>query len=650
MATTTRLYDADAGAGLDPAVLCPPCSDGGSKDIPHRGSDPPSDGGESHDDHTDHTDDHGGYLDPSRIRRRSITESTVATGVVSSYTSRLLRGEFNADPVQSVCGSSVWGAGTAARQASIDPSTGTRRPTVETEYRPPMTVREVNWEAMEERGDGKDDGEQEERSRLEEDGTIDGTEYGGGEVDGRLVEYRRDPDGDGGGGPSEEEEGDGGGRSDAECDDEGSDMPPENYRALPPPRLTSSMDPDKDDGGGNDHDHNDSAALVVRDRPALEPEEVRLEPEQSCPPPVRGGTERGSRQLQQPLSKSGTKQHRSEDVVRAIQNQLALVSERPTQKFGGYKHTFITVKDEHRFQILYTFLKRNTESKVVIFFSTTKSTQYYAKLLDRLKFDVRSVHNGQSRSTFLTEFLAFGRQRSGILCLPDFQANDLAIPPTVTWLVQFEPPGDPTEYIFRVSRISSENAGSAGRALLFLTPAQYGFLQYYKAAGVKYYEYEMHAVSNVQRDLVRLVRKDARLRRYGAEAYRSYMVAYAGHGYRDIYNVHGLREDRVALAFGFAEPPSEEDGRDRGGGRPTSSGRGATGGRDKSKERDERGSRGEPPQSANVRRASTREERRWRPNRSKKEGWTTRESKSWRYADRHAEGADGGGGRPGRSK
>ena len=257
----------------------------------------------------------------------------------------------------------------------------------------------------------------------------------------------------------------------------------------------------------------------------------------------------------------------------------------PTQHYNGYQHCFITIKEHHRFLMLYTFLKRNISSKVIIFFSTTKSTQYYCRLLSRLKFNVMAIHNGMSRERFLESFLDFSRNNSNskdgkgsILCMPDFQGNDVAIPPSTNWLVQFEPPRSPSEYIFRVGRISSEcgihnhhqqqniiktsnvqpQQQPPPRALLFLTPDQFGFLAHYKAANVKIYEYEIPQIARVQKELNKLVREDSgklKLQQLGGEAYHSFLIAYASHEYRDIYNIHALDVNKVALCFGFEEPP-----------------------------------------------------------------------------------------------
>ena len=154
----------------------------------------------------------------------------------------------------------------------------------------------------------------------------------------------------------------------------------------------------------------------------------------------------------------------------------------------------------------------------------------------------------------------------------------------VDWIIQFDPPDDPKEYIHvsqtvfihsirmfcngeyltsatnvflqRVGR-TARGAKGSGRALLFLTPEETGFLRYLKAAKVTLNEYEFPTskVANVQSQLQRLIEKNYYLNRTARDAYRSYILAYASHSHRDIFNVHNLDLQAVGISFGFTSPP-----------------------------------------------------------------------------------------------
>merc|ERR1712038_61239 len=101
-------------------------------------------------------------------------------------------------------------------------------------------------------------------------------------------------------------------------------------------------------------------------------------------------------------------------------------------------------------------------------------------------------------------------------------------------------------------------ATGKGRALLFLTPEETGFLRYLKAAKVSLNEYEfpMNKIANVQSQLQKLIEKNYYLNKAAKDAYRSYLLAYASHSHKDIFNVLELDLQAVGLAFGFQCPPT----------------------------------------------------------------------------------------------
>ena len=124
------------------------------------------------------------------------------------------------------------------------------------------------------------------------------------------------------------------------------------------------------------------------------------------------------------------------------------------------------------------------------------------------------------------------------------------------WIIQYDPPDDPREYIHRVGR-TAQGADAQGRALLFLIPEEVGFLKYLRAFKVALNEYEFSAnkVANVQSQLTRLIEKNYYLNKSAREAFRSYLMAYGSHAHKDIFNVHELDLQGVAAAFGFTVPP-----------------------------------------------------------------------------------------------
>lgn len=105
---------------------------------------------------------------------------------------------------------------------------------------------------------------------------------------------------------------------------------------------------------------------------------------------------------------------------------------------------------------------------------------------------------GKQKQTRRTQtFFEFSNADKGVLLCTDVAARGLDIP-AVDWIVQFDPPDDPRDYIHRVGRTA--RAGRSGKSLLFLLPSELGFLKFLKSAKVPLNEYEfpMNKIANIQ--------------------------------------------------------------------------------------------------------------------------------------------------------
>lgn len=161
----------------------------------------------------------------------------------------------------------------------------------------------------------------------------------------------------------------------------------------------------------------------------------------------------------------------------------------------------------------------------------------------------------------------------------DVAARGLDIP-KVDWIVQYDPPDDPKEYIHRVGRTARGEKG-VGQALMILRPEELGFLHYLKESKVPLWEFEFawNKVANVQNDLEKLVAKNYFLNLSAKEAYKAYVRAYDSHSLKNIFDINTLDLIAVAKSFGFSAPPFVDlpisgTGRKSSSGRPTQSYRG----------------------------------------------------------------------------
>ncbi|KAL8927018.1 MAG: hypothetical protein Q9208_002563 [Pyrenodesmia sp. 3 TL-2023] len=215
---------------------------------------------------------------------------------------------------------------------------------------------------------------------------------------------------------------------------------------------------------------------------------------------------------------------------------------------------YVLCDSDKRFLLLFSFLKRNLSKKIIVFFSSCNCVKYHSELLNYIDLPVLDLHGKQKQQKRTNTFFEFCNAKHGTLIATDVAARGLDIP-AVDWIVQFDPPDDPRDYIHRVGRTA--RGSSKGRSLMFLQPSEVGFLKHLKEARVPLVEFEFPSkrIMNIQPQLEKLISQNYYLNKSAKDGYRSYLQAYASHSLRSIFDVHKLDLIKVAKSFGFQTPP-----------------------------------------------------------------------------------------------
>ncbi|KAK5164803.1 ATP-dependent RNA helicase [Saxophila tyrrhenica] len=275
---------------------------------------------------------------------------------------------------------------------------------------------------------------------------------------------------------------------------------------------------------------------------------------------------------------------------------INVVSRMEDSTVAGLEQGYVICDADMRFRLLFTFLKKHPKKKIIVFFSSCNCVKYYSELLNYIDLPVLDLHGKQKQQKRTNTFFEFCNAKHGTLICTDVAARGLDIP-AVDWIVQFDPPDDPRDYIHRVGR-TARGATGTGKSLMFLQPNEVGFLSHLKEARVPLVEFEMPAkkIVDIQSQLEQLIGKNYYLNKSAKDGYRSYLQAYASHSLRSAFNVQKLDLVKVAKSFGFPTPPRVDinlgasmkghEGRrsygsqpKQGGGRGGFGGRGGRGGR-----------------------------------------------------------------------
>lgn len=234
---------------------------------------------------------------------------------------------------------------------------------------------------------------------------------------------------------------------------------------------------------------------------------------------------------------------------------INVVPESDSSTVAGLEQGYVVCDSDKRFLLLFSFLRRNIKKKIIVFLSSCNSVKYFAELLNYIDLPVLDLHGKQKQQKRTNTFFEFCNAKQGILLCTDVAARGLDIP-AVDWIIQFDPPDDPRDYIHRVGRTARGVSGK-GKSLMFLIPTELGFLRYLKAANVPLNEYEFptNKIANVQSQLTKLIKNNYWLHQSAKDGYRAYLQAYASHHLKTVYQIDKLDLAKVAKSFGFDVPP-----------------------------------------------------------------------------------------------
>jgi ATP-dependent RNA helicase DDX18/HAS1 len=175
---------------------------------------------------------------------------------------------------------------------------------------------------------------------------------------------------------------------------------------------------------------------------------------------------------------------------------------------AGLEQGYTICEADMRFRLLFTFLKKHPSKKIIVFFSSCNCVKYFSELLNYIDLPVLDLHGKQKQQKRTNTFFEFCNAKQGTLICTDVAARGLDIP-AVDWIVQFDPPDDPRDYIHRVGR-TARGANAKGKSLMFLQPNEIGFLSHLKEAKVPLVEFEIppKKILDIQSQLEMLIGKN----------------------------------------------------------------------------------------------------------------------------------------------
>jgi ATP-dependent RNA helicase DDX55/SPB4 len=174
---------------------------------------------------------------------------------------------------------------------------------------------------------------------------------------------------------------------------------------------------------------------------------------------------------------------------------------------------------------------------------------------------------------------AFRRAPSGVLLCTDVAARGIDVP-DVDWIVQYDPPSDPSFFVHRIGRTA--RAGRSGAAMVFLLPSEKGYVELlrdvHKVPLVPREDAshvfgstrvaDEEGASKTRRNVVcrcarLLAAADRDVLEKGTKAFVSFARGYAEHDLKYVFNFEDLDIPRLAKSLGLLKLPSVKEFRGR---------------------------------------------------------------------------------------
>ena len=89
----------------------------------------------------------------------------------------------------------------------------------------------------------------------------------------------------------------------------------------------------------------------------------------------------------------------------------------------GLEQGYVICPSEKRFLLLFTFLKKNRNKKVMVFFSSCMLVKFHHELLNYIDLSVMCIHGKQKQTKRTTTFFQYCNADSGILLCTDVSAR-----------------------------------------------------------------------------------------------------------------------------------------------------------------------------------------------------------------------------------
>lgn len=198
---------------------------------------------------------------------------------------------------------------------------------------------------------------------------------------------------------------------------------------------------------------------------------------------------------------------------------------------------------------LHQKLPKLKEKKIIVFFNTCHSVDFYTRVFQTLFPDllIWKIHGQMEQAKRTKVFNTFNETTSGILVTTDVVARGVDFE-GVSAIYQIDPPQNPEYFIHRVGRTARGTA--TGKACVFLEQSELGFIKYLEENGLSFSKKKERSIDlTLESKFKELMLTDKDYLMKGRKAFVSFIRSYKEHLLKDIFRFDSLNISELSRSF-----------------------------------------------------------------------------------------------------
>lgn len=221
------------------------------------------------------------------------------------------------------------------------------------------------------------------------------------------------------------------------------------------------------------------------------------------------------------------------------------------------QQNYIVTPLPEKLDTLWSFIRANLKSKILIFLSSGKQVKYVYESFRHMQpgIPLLHLHGRQKQTTRFDITRKFTATQNSCLFATDVVARGLDFP-AVDWVIQLDCPEDADTYIHRVGRTARYERD--GRAVLFLEPTEEeGMLKQLeqKKVAVEKINVRQKKQQSIKHQLQNMCFKDPELKYLGQKAFISYVKSIHLQKDKEIFKLDQLPLEEFSAGLGLPGAP-----------------------------------------------------------------------------------------------